>query len=100
MMTEELLIRIQEMAARIKELERENETNERNLCQLTDELAEARRENAELRKDAERYLWIASDPYHDGYAWWTQDICVFESMDSSFKPTKTQVDIAIDKAMK
>ena len=42
------------MAARIKELECENETNERNLNQLTDELADARRENAELRKDAER----------------------------------------------
>jgi hypothetical protein len=37
-------------ADRIEQLERENETNERNLCQLTDELAVARRENVELRK--------------------------------------------------
>jgi hypothetical protein len=99
-MIEELLMRIQEMAARIKELERENETNERNLCQLTDELAEARRENAELRKDAERYRWIASDPYYDGYAWWTQDVCILESDASCVNPTKEQVDAAIDKAMK
>jgi IS1 family transposase len=32
---------------------RENETNERNLCQLTDELAAARRENAELKAKIE-----------------------------------------------
>ena len=37
-------------ADRIEKLERENEANERNLCQLTDELAASRRENAELRK--------------------------------------------------
>lgn len=39
---------------RIKELERENEANERNLCQLTDDLAAARRENAELLMAAPR----------------------------------------------
>jgi len=32
---------------------RENETNERNLCQLTDELAAARRENTELKAKIE-----------------------------------------------
>jgi IS1 family transposase len=32
---------------------RENKTNERNLCQLTDELAEVRRENAELKAKIE-----------------------------------------------
>lgn len=34
----------------MEQLERENEANERNLCQLTDDLAASRRENAELRK--------------------------------------------------
>lgn len=63
-------------------------------------LARLERENAELRKDADRYRWIASDPYHDGYAWWTQDICILESDDSNVNPTKEQVDAAIDKAMK
>jgi hypothetical protein len=40
-----------EAADRIEQLERENEANERNLCQLTDDLAASRRENAELRKE-------------------------------------------------
>ena len=39
--------------ANIEQIERENETNERNLCQLTDELADARRENAELKAKIE-----------------------------------------------
>ncbi len=38
-------------ADHIEQLERENEANERNLCQLTDDLAASRRENAELRKE-------------------------------------------------
>jgi hypothetical protein len=57
-------------ADQIEQLERENEANERNLCILTDELAAARRENAELRKDAERYKWLiyylaSEDTQHD-----------------------------------
>ena len=51
-------------------------------------------------KDAARYRAIAADPYFDGYAWWTQDICIIESDDQSKPPTKAQVDEAIDAAMK
>lgn len=51
-------------------------------------------------KDAARYRAIAADPYFDGYAWWTQDICIIESDDQNKPPTKAQVDAAIDAAMK
>lgn len=51
-------------------------------------------------KDAARYRAIAADPYFDGYAWWTQDICIIESDDQNKPPTKAQVDAAVDAAMK
>lgn len=47
-------------------------------------------------KDAARYRAIAADPYFDGYAWWTQDVCIFETDDANKPPTKDQVDEAID----
>ena len=51
-------------------------------------------------KDAARYRAIAADPYFDGYAWWTQDICIIETDDANKPPTKDQVDEAVDAAMK
>jgi hypothetical protein len=65
-----------------------------------DRIEQLERENAELRRDAERYRWIASSLCHDGYAWWTRDICILESDDSEVTPTKAQVDVEIDKAMR
>ena len=51
-------------------------------------------------KDAARYRAIAADPYFDGYAWWTQDICIIETDDANKPPTKDQVGEAVDAAMK
>lgn len=51
-------------------------------------------------KDAARYRAITADPYFDGYAWWTQDICIIKSDDQNKPPTKDQVDAAVDASMK
>jgi hypothetical protein len=55
---------------------------------------------AELRKDAERYQWVANNIYFDGYAWYTADTLISEFRESSGKPTKKQVDDSIDLEMK
>jgi len=78
-------------ADRIEALERENEVNERNVSQLIDDLSAARRENAELRKDAERYRWArnALADKEKGVSHWF--FCVGCS---------EELDAAIDEAMK
>jgi hypothetical protein len=89
-----------DVAEYIEALERENAYLEQRLKNMRDLLTKREEEHAELRKDAERYQWLTSYPYHDGYVWRTQDICIPESYDSSVKPAKEQVDAAIDEAMK
>jgi hypothetical protein len=82
---------IKAKGAEMARLERENEANERNLCQLTDDLAASRRENAELRKDAGRYRWArnALADKEKGVSHWF--FCIGNS---------EELDAAIDEAMK
>ena len=88
-----------EAANHIEKLERENETNERNLCILTDDLAASRRENAELRKDAERYRWLEREHMRDDpvcHLTWKRN----SNRAGSEWVNTARLDAAIDEAMK